>query len=153
MLLILENLRSAYNVWNIIRTADAFWYDIIISGYTPSPFTEEKVRKTSLGAENTVNIKEFWNTKDALDYAANNWYKLIWAEITDNSISLIDFVKTYKIDNKVAIIFGNEVDWVLKETLDRLNYVVHIPMNWIKESLNVWQAAAIFMREFYKLFK
>jgi len=149
--LVLENLRSAYNVWNIIRTADAFWYDIIISGYTPSPFSDEKVCKTSLWAEKKVNIKEFWNTKDALDYAKENDYKLIWAEITNNSISLIDFVKNYNVSNRIAIVFGNEVEWVLKETLERLEHIVHIPMNWIKESLNVWQAAAIFMREFYKI--
>ena len=149
MFIVLENVRSAYNVWNIIRTADALGYDIIISGYTPSPFKDEKVRKTSLWAENSVKILEFWNPKDTLTYLKSINSILIWAEICHISIWLKDFVKNNnKIDHNIAIIFGNEVEWVLKETLETVDFVVFIPMIWEKESLNVWQSAAIFMREF-----
>ncbi|MBU0626469.1 hypothetical protein KKG31_03975 [Patescibacteria group bacterium] len=48
---ILENIRSAYNVGNIIRTADALGWQVWLSGYTPSPQDNSKVVKTSLGAE------------------------------------------------------------------------------------------------------
>jgi len=51
---ILENIRSAYNVGNIIRTADALGWKVWLSGYTPSPEDTPKVKKTSLGAEETV---------------------------------------------------------------------------------------------------
>jgi tRNA G18 (ribose-2'-O)-methylase SpoU len=47
----------------------------------------------------------------------------------------------------LAVIFWNEVDWVLKSTLDVVDDTVYIPMKWIKESLNVGQTSAIFMRE------
>jgi len=57
--IILENLRSAYNVWNIVRTADALWRDVIIAWYTPSPLSHTKVQKTSLGAEQMIRIYEF----------------------------------------------------------------------------------------------
>ena len=65
-IVILENIRSAYNVGNIIRTADALGYDVVLSGFSPSPFDDEKVRKTSLGAEEYVGIQQFWNPLEAL---------------------------------------------------------------------------------------
>jgi tRNA G18 (ribose-2'-O)-methylase SpoU len=45
---ILENIRSAYNVGNIIRTADALGRDVRLTGYSPSPEDTQKVVKTSL---------------------------------------------------------------------------------------------------------
>ena len=57
--IILENIRSAYNVGNIIRTADAFGWSVVIAGYTPS-HTHPKVLKTSLGAEQSVSITQFF---------------------------------------------------------------------------------------------
>ena len=49
-IIILENIRSAYNVGNVVRTADALEWNVWITGYTPSPIDHPKVRKTSLGA-------------------------------------------------------------------------------------------------------
>jgi tRNA G18 (ribose-2'-O)-methylase SpoU len=48
----------------------------------------------------------------------------------------------------IALVFGNEVDWVLPDTLAAVDSVAYIPMKGIKESLNVWQSAAIMMRYF-----
>ena len=150
--IVLENIRSCYNVWNIIRTADALWFDIIISGYTPSPFDNTKVLKTSLGSEKSVNIYHYYNTKQAIEFTREKYKNLIAAEITNKSISLSDFVKKNNLDT-IAIVFGNEVDGVLPETLNLVDSVVHIDMLWIKESLNVGQTTAIFMREIWKLIK
>lgn len=144
---ILENIRSAYNVWNIIRTADALWRNVWITGYTPSPVYHKKVVKTSLGAEVNVWIIQFKDSLEAIEYAKNKWMAVISAEVTDNAKDL----KTSSSENKnpdIAIIFWNEVDWVLSKTLSAVDQVVYIPMQWIKESLNVWQTAAIFMRAF-----
>lgn len=47
-IVILENIRSAYNVGNVVRTADALGQDVRITGYTPSPLEHPKVKKTSL---------------------------------------------------------------------------------------------------------
>ena len=52
---------------------------------------------------------------------------------------------------KIAIVFGNENAGVLEETLDYVDHIIHIPMQGVKESLNVGQAAAIFMREMGKM--
>lgn len=145
---VLENLRSAYNVGNIIRTADALWFDVIISWYTPSS-EDEKVTKTSLWAEKFVKILEFWNTHETLEYLRSKNYKIVSAEITKNSISIKDLINKESISEmNVAIIMWNEVEWVLKETLENSDFIAHLPMVWKKESLNVGQAAAIFMWEF-----
>jgi len=149
--IILENIRSAYNVWNMVRTADAFGFDVIISGYTASPLTHEKVKKTSLGAEKTVKIFEFLDNDKALDFAKQNYKTLISAETGEESVSLKDF-DFKQIDSNFAIIVWNEVEWILPQTLSRSDYIVSIPMNWEKESLNVWQSSAIFMWEFWRNF-
>lgn len=147
--IILENIRSSYNVWNIIRTADALWFDIIISWYTPSPSKEKKILKTSLWSEKSVKIIEIYNTLSAISYAKEKYWFIISAEISDNAISLSKFKKNI-IKDDFAIIFWNEITWVLKESLDLSDAIIFINMLWKKESLNVWQASAIFMWEFQK---
>lgn len=147
--IILENIRSAYNVWNMVRTADAFGFDVIISGYTASPLTHEKVKKTSLWAEKTVKIFEFLDNIKALNFAKENYKILIAAETGKNSISLKDF-NFKKIKKEFAIILWNEVEGILPESLNKSDYIIKIPMNGEKESLNVWQSSAIFMWEFWK---
>lgn len=142
-IIILENIRSAYNVGNVIRTADALGREIWITGYTPSPLENPKVRKTSLGAEEHVGLKQFDYTTDAINYAQEHNIELICAEITPDAISLEEFKKS---DKPIAIVFGNEVEGVLPQTLKAINKVVFIPMKGVKESLNIGQSTAIFMR-------
>lgn len=141
---ILENIRSAYNVGNIIRTADALGWKVWLTGYSPSPQQTPKVAKTSLGAENNVDLKQFGFTKEAIDYAKDIGLSVLAAEITPNAVAVDKYVNQWK---GVAVVFGNEVEWVLEETLKLVDDVVYIPMNWIKESLNVGQSSAIIMWE------
>jgi len=147
----LENIRSAYNVGNIIRTADALGYDVILLGYSPSPWENEKVLKTSLWAEKSVNIKQFYNPTKWLEYIKQNYHLTIAAEITPKAIPISSLDKHLK-DN-FCIIMGNEVNWVSLETLEKVDIVSYIPMKWIKHSLNVCEAATIFMRELGKFKK
>ncbi|MCX6822629.1 MAG: TrmH family RNA methyltransferase [candidate division SR1 bacterium] len=143
-IVILENIRSAYNVGNIIRTADALGWQVRLSGYTPSPVDNKKVIKTSLGAEETVGIRQFDSTADAMNEAKKNNCIIIAAEITPEAITLSEFSK--KNISDVAVVFGNEVDGVLSPTLKTVDHVVYVPMKGIKESINVGQTSAIFMR-------
>lgn len=143
--IIIENVRSAFNVGNIIRTADALNYGVIISGYSPHPSSEPKVLKSSLGAEKNIPIKHFRNTKETMLFCKKNNIILVAAEKTNTSIPLQKIqIPTWTI----GIIMGNEVTGVNQESLESADYVVHIPMKWKKESLNVGQAAAIFARHF-----
>ena len=147
-IVILENIRSAYNVGNIIRTADSLWWEVWIVGYTPSPVDNPKVCKTSLWAENTVWLRQFDFTIDAINEAHEMWLEIIAAELTEDSVSLWEYV--CKSENWIAVIFWNEVDGVIEKTLKEVDAVVEIPMHWIKESMNVGQSTAIFMRELWK---
>jgi len=142
---ILENIRSAYNVGNVIRTADSLGWKVWIVWYTPSPVDNPKVCKTSLGAENTVWLQQFDFTVDAMNAARKLWLQIIAAELTEDSVSLSDF--SCNSNEWIAVIFWNEVDGVMESTLKNVDAVVEIPMQWIKESMNVWQSTAIFMRE------
>ena len=143
--IILENIRSAYNVGNIIRTADALGWQVRLTWYTPSPIDTQKVIKTSLGAETNVGIKQFGHTSEAITFARDQNLPVFAAEITKDSISL-DSLQKNDYPGGVAIIFWNEIDGVLSSTLKLVDKVVHIPMQGIKESLNVGQSSAIFMR-------
>ena len=145
----LENIRSAYNVWNIIRTADWLWFDVILLGYSPSPFENEKVLKTALWAEKNVNLKQFYNVKKWIEYIKKNYPILIWAEITQNAIPLN--ILWDKIKDNFCIIVWNEVNGISIETLEQLDIVSFIPMQGIKNSLNVCEAASIFMWETKKV--
>ena len=143
-IIILENIRSAYNVGNIIRTADSLGWQVRLTGYTPSPLENKKVVKTSLGAEANVGIRQFDSTADAIDEAKKNTCTVIAAEITPEAESLSIFSQTEISD--IAVVFGNEVEGVLSSTLGIVDRVVYIPMQGVKESMNVGQSTAIFMR-------
>lgn len=148
--LILENIRSAYNVGNIIRTADALGWQVRLTWYTPSPQDTSKVSKTSLGAEDHVGLKQFGYTSEAIAYAKQHNLTVIAAEIAPWALSLQDMAPTAHA--WVAIVFGNEVEGVLTSTLEQVNQIVYIPMQGIKESLNVGQTSAIFMRAYNQLY-
>lgn len=147
--IVVENLRSAYNVWNIIRTADALGRWVIFVWYTARPEHKE-IKKTALWAELTIPQMEFEELNDAL-YYMNTHGLVIAAELTEKSIPLTDIhtkIKALnKSDGELFVVVGNEVTGVESETLEKSDIIAHIPMLGIKESLNVGQAAAIMMWE------
>lgn len=144
-IIILENIRSAYNVGNCIRTADALGWEVRLTGYSPSPMENPKVKKTSLGAEDHVQLRQFNYSEDAIEEAKKLWIPVIAAEITPEATSLASYKRAK--EQSLAIIFGNEVEGVLPQTLKAVDEVVFIPMQGIKESLNIGQSSAIMMRE------
>jgi len=143
--IICENLRSAYNVGNIIRTADALWRGVILSGYS-APVDHKKVKKTALGAEETVPIQHFKKNQEAIDRAKENWYTLISAEISEKSSPLSERKNT---EQKICVIVGNELLGVEESSMEQSDQILHITMKGKKASVNVGQAAAIFMWELW----
>src|SRR2546423_15123049 len=114
VVVILENIRSAYNVGSVFRTADAFLLKgIYICGYTAYP-PHKEIKKTALGADETVPWKHFKNIKDALAELRKAGYKIYSVEQAEKSISLQDFKGN---GGKIAVIFGNEVTGVEQETI------------------------------------
>ena len=151
--IVCENLRSAYNVGNIMRTADGLGRWVILVGYT-APKDHKKVTKTALGAEENVEILNFQSLEEFYAWVKESNSILVSAEKTENSISLIQvLVDKDKImaAPSLAVVMGNEITGVEEETLKNSDYVTHIDMIGTKESFNVGQAAAILMREFNKI--
>lgn len=145
--LILHNIRSAYNVGSIFRTADARGVsEILISGYTPTPtdrFGRKRsdITKVALGAEDTISWRYCKTVRGAIESLKKSGVYIIGAEISKNSI---DF-KKLKYKYPVAFVFGNEVKGLSKQILSYCDKISHIPMKGKKESLNVSVAAGIFL--------
>lgn len=145
---VLENIRSAYNVGSVFRTADAFLIEsIFITGYTAVP-PHKEIKKTALGAEDSVNWKYFKTTKEAIEQLKENEYKVYAVEQVTDSISLENMPELH--GDKVAFIFGNEVSGVEHETIAVCDGCVEIPQFGMKHSLNISVAAGIVLWEAVK---
>jgi len=145
---VLENVRSAYNVGSVFRTADAFLLQsIYICGYTAKP-PHKEIKKTALGAEETVDWKHFSSLSLAIDALKLEGYKIYAVEQTVNSVSLESFV----CPDKVAVVFGNEVTGVEQSTIALCDGTIEIPQLGMKHSLNISVAAGIVLWELAKKF-
>lgn len=141
IIILLDNIRSAYNVGSIFRTADAFLIEcIFVCGYTPPP-THKSVHKTALGAVDTVDWMQFDNITDAIHQLKENSYNVYAIEQAEQSIKLDQFSISSK--QKTAVIFGNEVTGVQNEAMEVCNGCIEIPQHGMKHSLNVAVAAGI----------
>jgi tRNA G18 (ribose-2'-O)-methylase SpoU len=141
IIVLLDNIRSAYNVGSIFRTADAFLIEcIFICGYTPPP-THRSVHKTALGAVETVDWMQFANIEDAVKQLKENNYAVYAIEQAEQSIAL----DTFKLQSEknIAVVFGNEVTGVQDPVMRQCDGCIEIPQHGMKHSLNVSVAAGI----------
>lgn len=141
---VLENIRSAYNVGSVFRTADAFLLEgIYICGYTAYP-PHKEIKKTALGAEDTVYWKHFKNIKEAIEELKTKGYTVYAVEQAIDSIKLNEYVDT---NQKIAVVFGNEVTGVEQSTIALCDGCIEIPQLGMKHSLNISVAAGIVLWE------
>ena len=145
---LLDNIRSTYNVGAIFRTADGAGVEkMVLVGYTPAPVdrfgrAEPKIAKTSLGASATVPWQAVTSYDEALALLATytqDGYTIVAVEQGKDSVLLHDFT----VPAKVIYIFGNEIDGVAAELLAVSDTVLELPMAGMKESLNVSVTAGI----------
>jgi 23S rRNA (guanosine2251-2'-O)-methyltransferase len=142
---VLENIRSAYNVGSVFRTADAFLLEAIyITGYTCTP-PHKEIKKTALGAEETVAWTHFENAALAIENLKNQGYKVYAVEQVVNSIMLNDI--SFSTTEKIAVVFGNEVSGVEVETIKLCDGCIEIPQFGTKHSLNIATAAGVVLWE------
>lgn len=145
---VLDNIRSMHNVGSVFRTADAFLIEgIFLCGYTPQP-PHRDINKTALGATETVDWMSFSTTLDAVNELKVKGYKVYAIEQTEGSISLEKF--TVPKDQKIAVVFGNEVEGVNDEVLQLVDGSIEIPQAGMKHSLNISVAAGIVLWEIAK---
>jgi len=142
---ILDNVRSAWNVGAILRTADGLGVEkLYLCGITPTP-ENDAVRKTSLGAEESVS----WEyARDAVQLAARLKTEggALWAlEQSESAVSLNkpDARADGEAKKRMILVVGNEVTGVDPGILDLCDRIIHIPMQGGKRSLNVEVAFAI----------
>lgn len=133
---VLDNIRSTFNVGAIFRSSDGVGIKkIYLCGITPSP-TNPKVHKTSLGAEFTVNYETHPNAVSLIKSLKEHGYK-IWAlEKTTVSRSIFNY-KISTSSQPTILVVGNEITGVDPDVLKECNAHLHIPMVGVKNSLNV----------------
>jgi tRNA G18 (ribose-2'-O)-methylase SpoU len=145
--LMLDNIRSAYNVGSIFRTADsALAASVILCGYTATP-PKKEVLKTALGATDSVPWVYVQDIKEAIKQEKANGKKVYALEITDSSKNYTELTAE---DFPITIVLGNEVSGVSDEALELCDGAIEIPMYGVKHSLNVSVSTGIALYEAVK---
>ena len=166
IVLVLDNIRSCYNVGAILRTAEGFGIEkVVLSGYTPRvhnekllPHLREKldgeIHKTALGAEDMLEIDGSDDIRaDLEEYRADGW-RIVGLEnnIKDERLKKINECK-FSEDEKIVLVLGEEVEGINRSLFDLFDLFLEIPMVGQKESFNVSVAAgiAMFALRYYNL--
>ena len=145
VIVVLENIRSAYNVGSVFRTSDAFLIEAIyIIGYSAKP-PHKEIKKTALGAEDVVNWKYFKTSLEAIEDLRKGGFKVYAVEQVEGSL-LLQNVKIQS-SEKLAIIFGNEVTGVEQSTIHECDGCIEIPQLGMKHSLNIATAVCVVLWE------
>jgi len=136
----LHDVRSTYNVGSIFRIADALGFrKVLLSGFTPTP-PSEKITKTALGAEKSVDWIYFNSVDEGLQYINNEGHSLIALEQTSVSVSL-EIVTSLK--TPFCLVAGSEIVGVADDILNKAPLHVHINQFGKKHSLNISVAVGI----------
>ncbi len=147
---VLENVRSAYNVGSVLRTADAFLLEAVYTtGYTAHP-PHKEISKTALGADESVTSRHFSNAAAAIEELKSKGYKVLAIEQAENSQRLHQF--SLAEGEQLAVVFGNEVTGVEQSTILLCDGCLEIPQLGMKHSLNISVAAGIVLWEVAKKF-
>lgn len=150
--IVLENLRSLNNIGSIFRTSDAFKVErIICCGITGTPPNVD-IHKTALGAEDSVDWCYVESVDVALSLLKEDNVVICALEQTFESVSLEQLPEHLSLNEKYALIVGNEVMGVEQETINKTDMVIEIPQAGTKHSLNVSVATSLAIWEFYKFF-
>ena len=140
LIVVLDDVRSMYNIGSVFRTSDAFRVEI---------------HKTALGGEDSVTWRYFATAQEAVEELHRNNYHVFAIEQCEGSTLLQEL----KIDNspssfllppssKYAVVFGNEVKGVHQEVVDQCDGCIEIPQFGTKHSMNVSVTAGIVIWEF-----
>lgn len=139
VILILEDVRSLWNVGAMFRTADALGVaKIYLCGITGKPPRKE-ISKVALGAETWIPWEHRPAAWEVIRELKATGYTTVVLEKTKDATPLGTFHPSFPL----ALVVGNEVRGVSKETLDAAEHIVYIPMVGRKESLNVAVAAGM----------
>ena len=152
LIVVLDDVRSLYNVGSVFRSGDAFRIAAVyLCGITACPPNAE-IHKTALGGEDSVDWKYFERTEDAVDELHRDGYFVYSIEQVEGSTKLQNLNLNTASGNGYAVIFGNEVKGVKQNVVDMSDDCLEIPQFGTKHSLNVSVTSGIVMWEFAKKF-
>ncbi len=146
---LLDNVRSAYNVGAFFRTADGAGIEKLhlcgITGHPPA----NAITKTALGAEETVAWEHTWDAVALVQDRRIRGYEIAAIETTPQSVDIFDWTPRFP----VCVLFGHEVDGLRPELADLADTHIRIPMLGVKHSLNVATAGGIVMYELLRKYR
>ncbi len=148
--IVLNSIRSNYNVGSIFRTSDAAMVKkLYLCGYTPAP-PKKEILKTALGATESVAWEYVKDPKEVILKLKEEGIKICALEITSKSRM---YYEVEKQDFPLCIIVGNEITGVSQDLIDLCDFSLEIPQYGIKHSLNVAVAYGIAVFELGKVWR
>ena len=149
LVVVLDNVRSQFNVGAVFRTADAMRIErVVLCGICCCPPNAE-IHKTALGAEESVEWQYYKDTLDAVKALQAEGYTVYAVEQAHDSVTLEEIaeliVNRKSSNRKLAVIFGHEVFGVQQEVVDQCSQCIEIPQYGTKHSMNVSVTAGIVM--------
>lgn len=146
--ILLDNVRSLHNVGSAFRTADAFRIEkIYLTGITGTP-PHREIHKTALGATESVDWQYFENPAEVIQTLKSEGYRIIAIEQTTESSPLQNF--TPQENERLCLVFGNEVNGVSDEVIALSDVALEIPQHGTKHSLNVSVCLGVVVWELYR---
>jgi tRNA G18 (ribose-2'-O)-methylase SpoU len=146
---LLDSIRSNYNVGSIFRTSDGAMIEkLYLCGYTPHP-PKKEILKTALGAVDSVSWEYAHDPKEVILKLKEQGVKICALELTESSCEY------YKLEDSsfpICLVVGNEITGVSQDLLDLCDLSIEIPQYGIKQSLNVAVAYGIAIFELRKVF-
>lgn len=146
---LLDNVRSAYNVGAFFRAADGAAIERLhlcgITGHPPA----NAITKTALGAEETVAWNHTWDAVQLVQNLREQGHEIAAIETTPQSIDIFDWTPRFP----VCVLFGHEVDGLRRELASLADTHIRIPMLGVKHSLNVATAGGIVMYELLRKYR
>ena len=164
LIVVLDDVRSLYNVGSVFRTSDAFRVEAIcLCGITATPDevredgtlvrdctlkASQEIHKTALGAEESVEWRYYKTAAEAVAALKADGYTVLAVEQCHGSTMLNDFKPAFGDKKKYAVVLGNEVKGVHQEVVDMCDGCLEIPQYGTKHSLNVSVTAGIVIWHF-----
>ena len=153
---VLNSIRSSYNVGSIFRTSDGAMIEkLFLCGYTPYPphsdfpVGNKDVLKTSLGATDSVKWEYVKDPKEVIRAMKEKGIKICALELTEKSFPYYDLRKDVF---PICLLIGNEITGVSQELLDMCDFSIEIPQFGIKQSLNVAVAYGVTIFKLREMF-
>jgi tRNA G18 (ribose-2'-O)-methylase SpoU len=147
--ILLDNVRSLYNVGAFFRTADAASIEkLYLCGITGRP-PKRAIAKTALGAEETVRWEHTWEPVPLIRTLRGRGIEMVAVETTVHAVDLFDWPAQFP----VCVVFGHETDGIRPEISALCDTHVRIPMLGAKHSLNVATAGGVVIYELLRKYR